>query len=217
MRDAGGYPNLILTYKNQKKKYDLILKEALTKYMSNLVLENASNPKSLYKLIGSFLNTPMKNPLPEHTSDQQLAEDFKTYFTNKTLHIHNNLNDIKSKFDITEPEDIRKYQTKLDGFEQVSENYVSSIIESYPKKSCSLDPIPTWLLVKCEPFVLPTITSIINSSITLSHVPSTMKSAIINPLLKKLNLALLQTNYRPVSNLKYLSKLIERVIAQKNT
>ena len=28
----------------------------------------------------------MKNPLPEHTSDQQLAEDFKTYFTNKTLH-----------------------------------------------------------------------------------------------------------------------------------
>ena len=42
-----------------------------------------------------------------------------------------------------------------------------------------------------------------------------MKSAIINPLLKKLNLALLQKNYQPVSNLKYLSKLIERVIAQK--
>ena len=82
--------------------------------MSNLVLENAGNPKSLFKLIGSFLNTPMKNPLPEHTSDQQLAEDFKTYFTNKTLHTHNNLNDIKSKFDITEPEDIRKYQTKLE-------------------------------------------------------------------------------------------------------
>ena len=52
------------TYKNQKKKYDLILKEALTKYMSNLVLENAGNPKSLFKLIGSFLNIPMKNPLP---------------------------------------------------------------------------------------------------------------------------------------------------------
>ena len=42
-----------------------------------------------------------------------------------------------------------------------------------------------------------------------------MKSAIINPLLKKLNLALLQKNDRPVSNLKYLSQLIERVIAQK--
>ena len=159
----------------------------------------------------------MKNPLPEHTSDQQLAEDFKPYFTNKTLHIHNNLNDTKSKFDITEPEDIRKYQTKFDGFEQILENYVSSIIESARKKSCSLGPIPTWLLMKCDQFVLPTITSIINSSITLSHVPSTMKSAIINPLLKKLNLALLQKNYQPVSNLKYLSKLIERVLAQKNT
>ena len=41
-----------------------------------------------------------------------------------------------------------------------------------------------------------------------------MKSAIINPLLKNINLALLQKNYRPVSNLKYLSKLIEHVIAQ---
>ena len=91
---------------------------------------------------------------------------------------------------------------------------MSSIIESSPEKSCSLDPIPKWWLVKCEPFVLPTITSIINLSITLTHVPSTMKSAIINPLLKKINLALLQKNYRPVSNLKYLSKLIERVIAQ---
>ena len=68
------------TYKNQKKKYDLILKEARTKYMSNLVLENAGNPKLLFKLIGSFLNKSLKNPLPEHTSDQQLAEDFKAYF-----------------------------------------------------------------------------------------------------------------------------------------
>ena len=75
------------TYKNQKKKYDLILKEACTKYMSSLVLENAGNPKSLFKLIGSFLNKPMKNPFPEHTSDQQFSENFKTYFTNKTLHI----------------------------------------------------------------------------------------------------------------------------------
>ena len=186
MRGDGGYPNLILTRRHTKtKRKSMTLKEALA-------LENVSNPKSLFKLIGSFLNKSMKNPLPEHTSGQQLAEDFKTYFTNKTLHIHNNLNDIKSKFDITEPEDIRKYQTKLDCFEQVSENYVSSIIKSSPKKSCSLDPMPTWLLVKCEPFVLPTITRIINSSITLSHVPSAMKSAIINPLLKKLNLALLQ-------------------------
>ena len=192
------------TYKKQKKKYDLILKEARTMYMSNLVLENAGNPKSLFKLIGSFLNKPMKNPLPEHTSDQQLAEEFKTYFTDKTLHIHNNLNGIK----------YRNYQTKLDCLEQVSENYLSSIMKSSPKKCCPLDPIPTWLLVKCEPFVLPTITSSINSSITLSYVPSPMKSAIINPQLKKLNLAILPKNYRPVSNLKYLSKLIERVIAQ---
>ena len=171
--------------------------------MSSLVLEHAGDPTSLFKLIGSFLNKPIKNPLPEHTSVQQLAENFNTYFDNKTLHIHNNLKDTKSKFNINETEDIRNYEIKLVCFEQVSEEYVLSIIKSYPKKSCSLDPMSTRLLVKCEPFILPVITRIINSSITRSHVPPTMKSAITNTLLKKLNLALLQKYYGPVSNLKY--------------
>ena len=45
------------------KKYDLILKEACTKYMSSLVLEHAGDPKSLFKLIDSFLNKTMKTHL----------------------------------------------------------------------------------------------------------------------------------------------------------
>ena len=52
-------------YKNQKKKYDLILKEALTKYMSNLVLENAGNPKSLFKLIGSKIMERVINSIDD--------------------------------------------------------------------------------------------------------------------------------------------------------
>ena len=36
------------------------------------------------------------------------------------------------------------------------------------------------------------------------------KVAIIRPLLKKLGLTLIHSNYRPVSNLSFLSKVVER-------
>ncbi len=44
-------------------------------------------------------------------------------------------------------------------------------------------------------------------------MPSSLKNAIINPLLKKLGLELIKKNYRPVSNLAFISKLIEKAVA----
>jgi len=44
-------------------------------------------------------------------------------------------------------------------------------------------------------------------------MPCALKQAIIRPLLKKLGLELIEKNYIPVSNLTFLSKLIERVVA----
>ena len=43
--------------------------------------------------------------------------------------------------------------------------------------------------------------------------PESFKRALVRPLLKKPSLDLLETNYRPVSNLSYVSKLVECVVA----
>ena len=85
---------------------------------------------------------------------------------------------------------------------------VWNIIQSSPKKSCLLDPLPTWLLIKCLVALNPILTNIGNAS--LSNVPSSLKVAIIR-LLKRV----LFKNYRQVSNLKYISKIIERVILEQ--
>ena len=45
--------------------------------------------------------------------------------------------------------------------------------------------------------------------------PSSFKEALLRPLLKKLNLELIKKNYRPVSNLAYTGKLIERIVAKQ--
>ena len=89
------------------------------------------------------------------------------------------------------------------------------IIKHCPTKTCSLDPLPTALL-KDERLlaqVVPLITAIINRSFESSCVPDEFKLALVIPLLKKLGLDInLFCNYRPVSNLPFLSKVMERVV-----
>ena len=54
------------------------------------------------------------------------------------------------------------------------------------------------------------ITKIVNMSLTNGEFCDQWKTAIIRPLIKKLGLKLINKNYRPVSNLCFLSKLVEK-------
>ena len=57
-----------------------------------------------------------------------------------------------------------------------------------------------------------------DDSVTTGQFPNTLKSAGVKPLLKKPTLdPHILTNYRPVSNLSFLSKVIEKVIAKQLT
>ena len=70
-------------------------------------------------------------------------------------------------------------------------------------------PIPTTLLKKVLPGMIGPITSILNISITTGIFAQTWKTAIICPLVKKAELALQLSNFRPVSNLSFLSRVVE--------
>lgn len=80
-------------------------------------------------------------------------------------------------------------------------------------KSCSLDPILFSLLKSCSDTFTSAITWIITHSLLTGSVPQCFKQALTAPLLKKPgpdNNA--QRNYRPVSNLPFLPKLLEKVV-----
>ncbi len=115
---------------------------------------------------------------------------------------------------ITTPHtDPPSHPATLDGFEPVSSDVIQKIILNSPDKQCELDPIPTALLKKCVHSLLPIITKIVNTSITSGNFPDEFKQSIITPLLKKPTLDKENlSNYRPVSNLSFLSKLTERIV-----
>ena len=93
---------------------------------------------------------------------------------------------------------------------------VEKLLMWSPAKSCGLDPVPTWLLKQHAECLVPIITNIVNISLADGVFPDHFKTAHVFPLIKKATLdcnAL--KNYRPVSNLPYISKIVEKVVAAR--
>ena len=92
----------------------------------------------------------------------------------------------------------------------------SKLFKSTPNKSCDLDSIPTSWVLDCISVLLTPIINIVNYSLQEGSFPSCFKTAHVTPLLKKSGLDRnTLKNYRPVSNLSYTSKLVEKAVAKQ--
>ena len=151
-------------------------------------------------------------PLPSHESAEELANRFADFFVEKISKIRQNLKSMREGLNAPVMTS-EKQVSQLSELEPASEEEIQKLIMSSATKSCTLDPIPTWLLKDCIGCLLPIITKIVNISLSLAEVSPNLKEAIVLPLIKKLILdPEILKNFRPVSNLSFLSKLIERVV-----
>ena len=90
---------------------------------------------------------------------------------------------------------------------------MEKMVKGMSNKFCGLDPIPTFLLKDCINELAPLLCYIVNSSIEMSSFPPALKKAVIKPTLKKDDAdSDCLKNYRPLSNLPVLSKLLEKAI-----
>ena len=104
----------------------------------------------------------------------------------------------------------------FEAFTPTTEEELKRIISCSPSSSCSLDPIPTWLLKGTSDATLLHLVNFINLSLAQGTVPQNLTQALVRPLIKKPSLNSNELkNYRPVSNLSYVSKLLEGVVAHR--
>ena len=178
------------------------------------LLQETQSQKDVYKVANELIFGGKSNTLPTADSVEALVERFSEFFTTKIQTLRENLDKQvnNNASDNYQP----NVKHPLTEFSPVSEDDVKTHIKKCASKSCDLDPIPTWLLKLCLEDLAPVITHIVNLSLSVSEVSPNLKTALITPLIKK---ALLDPeilkNFRPVSNLSFISKLIERVVAEK--
>jgi Reverse transcriptase (RNA-dependent DNA polymerase)/Endonuclease-reverse transcriptase len=104
----------------------------------------------------------------------------------------------------------------LSDFEPVTEDEVLRLLMSMTSKSSPLDFIPTSLLKACSGPFASIIARLANLTFETATFPKCFKTAQITPLLKQRGLDEADpSNYRPISNLNTISKILERLVLSR--
>ena len=93
---------------------------------------------------------------------------------------------------------------------------VLKLVNSMPSKSSAADRFPASLIKSCSDVFVPLITRLAHMSFTEGVFPSVYKNASVTPLLKKKGLDNNDpANFRPISNLNTISKILERLFLSR--
>ena len=164
------------------------VEEGGSKIKNALAKQDMMEVEAGYKLV-EFGKDKQGVQWPEHSNPDSLANEFADYFENKILKIRKVLED-------TEPyHSEQKAIPKLSRLVPMMEKEVLRVITSLKTKLCEMDSIPTHILKKVTPAVLPLKVKIVNLSLTQGEFCRCWKTAVGRPLLKKLGLALIHSNY----------------------
>ena len=203
-------------FKLHQQQYIDALNTARSSHYSSIIQSGSNNPRTLFSTINKLLK-PIDTISTSFTTSK--CNSFLSFFNDKITAIHNQL--AASSLPTTSPPSPQHDPPllpshSLSSFSLITETDLSSIVYSMKTSTCALDPLPSSLVKACLPSLSPLITNIVNSSLSSGLVPPPLKLAAVTPALKKPGLDPdIPNNYRPISNLPYLSKVLERAVGSQ--
>ena len=209
-----GNPEDASCYKALVKDVQKLVKKTRNDFYMNRLAECDGDKKKQFKLFNKMLGKTDKRILPECRSKQQLCEEFQDFFSEKILKIRNeicvNQQNSYSELEYTQ---LPFSGNSLENFTTLTDELTSDTLLSLPNKYCCLDVVPTDFMKKCLPYLLEYLKYIINQSLETGIFPSKYKDTILKPSIKDNSVDKdLHCNYRPLSNLCFISKVMERSV-----
>ena len=205
-------------FKLQCQTFNKLLAKTKMEYYNKQITEAGHDQRYLFRITKSLMGTDMEQQLPSCISERQLANDFGDYFMNKIKLIRDKITESSDNSDDVTPldADVKFQGTFFENFRPPTMDEIKKIIQKSANKSCDLDPMPAWLLKECLVPLLPLITCMMTKSLSEAIVPPEFKKALVRPQLKQQRLDKEGLkNYRPVSNLPFLSKVLEKLVEKR--
>jgi hypothetical protein len=199
-------------FKIQSRLVAKLITSARRTYFKSVIANIAHKPHKLWSTMNSLLSrtAPPTLPSSHNTSPSKLASSFLSYFSEKITKLSSSFPTSPPTY--TEPTPPTAPPC-LSDFLPASNEEVRNAILSSSNATCQLDIIPTTLLKSCLDSLLYPITTLINLAISEGTFPTQFKHAVIYPKLKKHSLPSEDlSSYRPISNLNFISKILERII-----
>ena len=170
---------------------------------------NQNNPRILFNTIDRLIN--LSPTFPNEFLSITKCNEFAAHFRNKVLTIRKNINQTRA-FDIVDS--TKHFNYTLHSFTQVDADGLSKVIAELNPTTCILD--LTWMNKTVLSCLLDDVLDIVNHSLFTGTFPQVLKTAMVKPLLKKSNLDPAHfNNYRPISNLPFLGKILEKVVLKQ--
>ena len=194
--------------------YKRALRIARTSYYSSLIEENKHNPRFLFSTVTRL--TKSHNSVGPCIPATLSSEDFMSFFSGKIIKIRDEIGQAQLLTAVNVPAASLISSVSdltLDCFSPVGLSELTSTISKAKPSTCLLDPIPTRLFKDVMYSIGISVLDQINLSLQLGYVPQVFKVAVIKPLLKKPSLDPdILANYRPISNLPFISKIVEKIV-----
>ena len=188
----------------QWSKYDRLKHEVVSEIrrLKSLYLTNAVSSSDVRRVWKAINETAKVKSM--QSNDHYIVadpDDYNSYFS--------------SNFQSSCDTDLLPLPTDLPSDDLlVCDNLVFDYLRRLKRKSCGADGIPYWVFRDYSDILTPAVTHIFNRSLREGIVPSCMKVANIKPVAKVPRPDCVQ-DYRPISLLPILSKVLEKVVANK--
>ena len=187
------------------------------KFYLNKFIKNGSNSKKNWDLINEIISLKSKdNEIPDEILSnnniilhdaQEIANEFNEYFVNNASKSKNDFNQMNSRADL-----YHKTYDKSMFINPVSPIELINIIGSLENKtSLDADGLSNNIIKNICFSIVDILCYIFNLSFTSGIVPNKLKNAVVLSFYKKGN-KMLKENYRPISILPVLSKILEKLM-----
>ena len=198
-------------YQEARNRENMVIRNRKRDYYRQKVAEAGTDMSKLYDIVDNLTANKKKKRLPKGFSDEELAQNFLEFFTTKIRNVVDSFTDGNSEW----VSNIPQFQGRaFSSFQEIDINKLKYIVQRMKLTYCDNDPVPMSEIVNRGEFVYfwNIILKIVNLSIGKRAVPSSEKQSLIKPTLKgSLNSQSL-SSYRPISNLTFLSKIMENII-----
>ena len=201
-------------YIEQRSKCSTLAALKRSQYYSNLIQKNEGDQSSMFKIVSQVLDKKKtSSALPQFDNPVNLANRFNKFYTQK-------VETIRSGIPTVDDSDVSNVEPTFTGtplavFDPVNVDELREIIKGSDIKTAYNDVLPRVVMKQVIDALLPHICDLINLSLRTGSIDG-VKEATIVPLLKKSGLdPEILKNYRPVSDIVLISKLIEKVVLKR--
>uniref|UniRef100_A0A8D2IPS6 Reverse transcriptase domain-containing protein n=1 Tax=Varanus komodoensis TaxID=61221 RepID=A0A8D2IPS6_VARKO len=189
--------------------YAVAVRMAKKKFFSVFIASSQCCPVGLFRMVqGPGPKEDLVPPSKAH------CDDFAKHFREKIAQIRHELDSAIESDSTGETPSMPLSPQLMDEFQLLQPDDVDKVLEQVHPTPCLLDPCPSWLLKKAKDGIGTWILEVVNASLRDGRVPAPLKEAVVRPVLKKASLdPEVAANYRPVVNIPFLGKVLERVVA----